>query len=557
MELGREMLGALDGLRKNIISWYPFKENSTILQIGVQSEKITNKLSEFAKRVVVISNLKETKQKVESKENIESIAGNPKDVELEEKFDYIILIGAIEYSEQMFKMTAKELISSIKRFLKNDGKLLILTDNKLGINNLCTESRYDGLKLLGRNTIEKILDEEGLVNRKFYYPLPNYIFPNVIFTDAHLPDFETIARSLIFYDENTICALDEIKRFKAILKEEPKMFGKLTNSFFIECSQEMLEENNIEFVAFSNIRKPEYRIQTIIQGENVYKTNTEESSKEHIQNIKRNIDILNQSSLKTVDSYDQNMIISKYQYDVATLDKAIIQKCEDGDIGQAIDLMLKFKEHLENNLQNVANENNVFDKYNIEYKKEDIENLHFVKYGLWDLIFKNCFYIDNNFYFYDQEWLEENLPIEFIIFRAILYFPELTKFIQNEDAYRELGITENQIKVFKSLDDILQNKIRDEVIWNVHSNVSKNSVLVEKVKNLEKDKEKILEDCKKLLIEKDGRIKVLEDGMQGAMDTIKKQETAIAGMVNSTSWKLTRPLRKIKGIIKGNNKKGE
>ena len=43
----------------------------------------------------------------------------------------------------------------------------------------------------------------------------------------------------------------------------------------------------------------------------------------------------------------------------------------------------------------------------------------FIKYGLWDLTLRNVFLINNELYVYDQEWLEENVPIEFIIFRSI------------------------------------------------------------------------------------------------------------------------------------------
>lgn len=535
MELNQNTLDALANLRNNIVSWYPFQENCTILDVTTGTSAITNELGRYAKNVVAVGSQKEL-EKIQS-----------------QKFDYITLIGTIEYSEEVFRMTPEELIKHLKKFLKEGGKFLIATDNKLGINILCTETKQSKGKLLGKKTIEDILENQGLINRKFYYPLPNYIVPNVIFTDKHLPDSETINRCLTFYDSNTICALDEVKRFKKVLEEDKQEFCKLANSFFIECATERLEENNIEFVSFSNIRKPEYRIKTIIQGENVYKYNLDESSKKHLQNVKNNIDILNKSNLKTVDSYDETRIISKYQKNALTLDRVIMRKLKAGEKAHAIDLIIKFEDELLEKLEKTDNQNNVFDKYMIDYQKEDIENLNFVKNGLWDLILKNCFYIDDQFYFYDQEWYDENVPLEFIMFRAILYFPELTKFIQSEEIYEKLGITQKQIGLFKKLDDALQSQTRDEVIWNVHANISQQSNIPEKIKRLEADKEKILHDCKELLLQKDARIKDLEKGMEEAIDTIKTKDNEISSMVNSMSWKITKPLRKIKGT----DKKGE
>ncbi len=560
MNLNQDTLKILEDLQKNIISWYPFEENSTILEIGTHCAELTDRLSDGKRDVVSIAFQKEIKEdvetKIKNKDNINIILSNTEDITLEKQFDYITLIGIIEHSEEMFKKTPENLIEYLKKFLKDDGKFLIATDNRLGINNLCTEAKENNDKLLSRIKIEEILDKQGLVNRKFYYPLPNYTLPNVIFTDAYLPDTETINRCLTFYDDNTICALDEIKRFKTILEEEPEMFMKCANSFFIECSCNKIKENDIKFVAFSNIRKPKYRIQTIIQGENVYKYNLSEISKPHLEEIKSNIDILKASDLKTVDGYDKNKIISKYQHGVLTLDRIIIQKLKDNLDSEAMKLITEFKNELISKLKKSENSKNVFDKYNIIYNKEDIENLNFVKDGLWDLNFKNCFYKNNELYFYDQEWIENDVPIEFMLYRSILYFPELTKLIENNKIYDKLGFTENQIQLFTNLDNVLQELTREPAIWDIHSQGRSSYDLSSKIEKLQQDKEKIFSDAQELLLQKDGRIRVLEDGMAEAIDTIKAKENEINAIINSTSWKITKPLRKIKGVVK-NNKKGE
>ena len=73
-----------------------------------------------------------------------------------------------------------------------------MLDNDLGIKNVSYDIDKER-KLFNRKEIEELLDRYGLTNKKFYYPLPNWKTPNVIFTDLHLPDQETISRNIQFF----------------------------------------------------------------------------------------------------------------------------------------------------------------------------------------------------------------------------------------------------------------------------------------------------------------------------------------------------------------------
>lgn len=537
MKIGQEMLSQLRKIRTNLISWYPFDENDEILEISYFDENIS---VDVCKNVTFIKELQ--------------------DIPEGAMFDYILLEGILENSREKFNIEPEKLIERIKEHLKNNGKLLIATDNKIGIYNLCSEHKEITTGYMGKKALEKMLDNQGFISRKFYYPLPNYLTPNVIFTDNHLPDLETINRNLTFYDDNTLIILNETNRFRKIIEVDENEFKNLTNSFFIECSMQQFDENNIEFVAFSNMRKPQYRIKTVIQGDKVYKENVDEEAHKHIDNIKKNIDIMKQSNINTVDSYDTNRIISDYQQNAKTYDEVILQEIRNDKIEKAIELIIKFKDKLIYCLEKTDKNQSVFDKYKIEYTENDLENLHFVKHGLWDLIFKNCFYIDNEFLFYDQEWRENNIPAEFIIYRAIKYLDGIKKHASKNELFEKIGINNSQVKIFDKLDDILQEQIRDSEMWNLHlvSETQKN--VEEKIKKLNDDKEKILNECRTLLNQKDARINNLENGMKEAIETVKNQEQKIQvqgqkiieteqtlnAITNSTSWKITEPLRKLK-----------
>lgn len=498
-------------LKRNIINWYPFKENSSILEIW------------------------------EGKEDNEDAS----------KYDYVAIIG-------LGQKKIEEVMDIACSKLKDNGKIIIAVDNKLGITDFCTEKK-EKTNSISKKNLEQTLETFGFANRKFYYPMPNYKATNVIFTDKYLPNFETINRSLPLYDDNVEIALEEKKRYQTIIEEDKELFKNFANSFLVEATKTELEDNDICFVSYSNIRKPEYRIKTIIKGNEVHKTNNGTESEQHIENIKKNIDILNSCRINTIDSYNENNIISKYQNTEFLLDNVILNKLKQGQEQEALEIISNFQKELNEKLEKSEDGQNCFDKNNIEYKKENIENLHFVKNGLWDLIFQNCFYINNEFYFYDQEWYEENIPIEFIMYRAIKYFNKLSSYIAKDEMYEKLNISKEQIDIFNKLDDKLQEKIRDREIWEILIDKDARRKLI-KLNELEQENIHL----NAVVTQYSDRIKDFEKSMNEARENlvlqdnrIKEQDKIISDMTNSKSWEITKPLRKVSQIIKGSSNKKE
>ena len=130
------------------------------------------------------------------------------------------------------------------------------------------------------------------------------------------------------------------------------------------------------------------------------------------------------------------------------------------------EILDKFIEKISIDIYHEENyEKTAFGKYNLEIQDKTIINdLHFTPKGLWDMTFKNCFYIDNDFYFFDQEWDEPNLPVEYILYRSILYTISLRRFIKIEDLLEKYNLTK-YLELFKKLDDKMQEMVRDDETW--------------------------------------------------------------------------------------------
>ena len=84
------------------------------------------------------------------------------------------------------------------------------------------------------------------------------------------------------------------------------------------------------------------------------------------------------------------------------------------------------------------------------------------------MTFKNCFYINDTFYFFDQEWNDPNVPIEFILYRSILYTISLRRYININTLFEKYNLNKYLV-LFEKLDNALQENIRDEKIWEFYS----------------------------------------------------------------------------------------
>ena len=525
-----EIMKALSSVRENIISWYPFKKNATILEVGANFGEITGALCKKAKKVVAIEESEHKAKAIEKRhsdlKNLEIITGRLDEIELKNKFDYIILFGTLENKNKNYK----DILKKAKQLLAEKGTILIAIDNQLGLKYLTkldetgvTTTNPGEKKFIKLKQLCEELKKQDYGSIKYYYPLPDYKFTNVIYTEERFISKNDISRNIVYNDEDTIFLCDENSLYRELLDTNKDIAKYFFNSYLLEVSKE--EKNDIKFVSFSNMRKPQYRVKTIMKEGKVYKYPIDKNSANHIKETKENIDIMKSAKLKTLDTYDEDKIISNFSSE-STLDEVIIKLIKQNKKDKAIELIKIFKNEIINKLEKGTEENNVFEKYNIEVDKNILENMYFIKEGLWDLNFQNCFYINNEFYFYDQEWREKNVPINFILYRAINYFGRLKKYIPDEKMYELLKITKEEIEIFEKLDNKIQEEIREKTFWKL--NKQGKSLQDFKLKVLTNNHENNL-----LIIEKSKEINKLKGELQA--------------IYNSKSWKLIQKAKRIMG----------
>jgi methylase of polypeptide subunit release factors len=252
----------LSHIRTNIVEWLPINKEQTVLEIGSGCGAITGTLSNKAKKVTCIELSKKRSlvnaYRNKEKDNIEILLGNFEDIEkgIEEKYDYITLIGVFEYGESYISSEKpyETFLKTISEHLNENGKIIIAIENKLGLKYWagCQEDhvgRYfegiedytntNGVKTFSKNELEEIIQRSGFENRKFYYPYPDYKLPTNIYSDSYLPKEGELNNNMRNFDKERMIIFDETRVYNMIIKEG--LFPVYSNSYLV-----VLEKGGID-----------------------------------------------------------------------------------------------------------------------------------------------------------------------------------------------------------------------------------------------------------------------------------------------------------------------
>ena len=271
----------LSELRENILNWYPFKKNATVLEVGAGCGAITGMLCRMVAKVVSVdisakrANINYIRNS--QYENLEIVVGNINEIQLTESFDYIILNGVLEYAGMFTDGDSpyKTFLKRLQSYLKPEGTFFIAIENKLGIKYFAgapedhMNEYFTGLngyknsevKTFSHKELEKLLLDCGMQKIKFYYPYPDYKFPEEIFTLESIKQYGK--RRMFYLQENNFQLFDTQEVCEAFIKED--MMEKFANSFLVEASYYINDfVNDVLYVKINQDRKEDYRICTSI-----------------------------------------------------------------------------------------------------------------------------------------------------------------------------------------------------------------------------------------------------------------------------------------------------
>lgn len=499
----------LTQVRKNILNWYEFATDSDVLEIGCGFGAITGLLCDRCRHVTAVELSQRramgTLLRCREKDNLEIIVGNLNDIEFEHKYDYITLIGVLEYQGRFTdsENPYMDFLKKIKSLLKPDGKLLIAIENQYGLKYWCGagedhtgvpfdgmnqyEFTNQGIRTFSKAALENLVKESGFSNTYFYYPMPDYKLPSVIYSEKYLPKDENM-QNVEFYDtaDGVTLVADEKKIYRDIIANGA--FEFFSNSFLVECSDSDAV-GEVLFASLCNDRREEYQIGTrILKYKEVEKFPLTDKGLKHISQTCQNEAMLNQNGLHTLGSRLADGRLAVPYMEAVSLESMFVEACRRRDEETAVALIEKLYADIIKSSEFVPEEKNILYKLipNLEVVKDKYGPV--LRYGFLDMTFRNAFVVDDELYWYDQEWMLENIPADYIIFRSLgtVYFSykDINEKIPMEYLIRKCGL-ESTWEHFVQLEGLFSMSIREQLFMKESSAFQKRDIM-QCVRNIKK-----------------------------------------------------------------------
>ena len=432
----------LSPLRNLLLEWLPIEKTDSVLEIGCGLGALTGTLLSKGAKVEAVE-ISPRRAEIcawrnRHSKNLTLHIGNVNDMVFDKKFDFVILVGVLEYAARFThtKKPYEDFLSKCKSFLKPDGALVIAIENRLGLEYLSgktddhTGKFFDGItdypvsngtKTFSRLELKNMLSACGLVEQKFFYPYPDYKFPRFLHSDDMLPTAEEITNFPdVFYDMDRIQLFPLKRAFPTIVNAG--LYQDLANSFLIVARQTHESQRKYPLKVFANncIRKSRYQIRTEFHrastpgGLIVKKIARNPLAREHLQTMVENCRIL--SEIYGAEHVAQMKLVSddtaEAEYIAGiTFEDYLCNALEVEGVDAFVKgLMFYFKHILRGSEDNrkFSAAPIVFNSPNRKYE--------------YDLIFQNIKISNNNFVIIDYECMLPTLPKRFIAHIAFEYF---------------------------------------------------------------------------------------------------------------------------------------
>lgn len=248
----------LSNTRHNLLRPISIGPKHRVLELGCGCGAMTRYLGETGATVVAVEGSARRAQIAASRcrdlTNVFVFCENLNDFEHEEKFDYVTLIGVLEYAPQYVggEDPVLAVLGKARSFLKEDGRLILAIENQLGLKYFsgCNEDhtgvpffginglyQSGGPVTFGRHVLGEKLRKAGFPNLQFFYPFPDYKLPGLILSESALASERLNIADLLLsnsgrdYPESYQRTFAEDLAWHAVIGN--RLLGELANSLLV------------------------------------------------------------------------------------------------------------------------------------------------------------------------------------------------------------------------------------------------------------------------------------------------------------------------------------
>lgn len=497
----------LSPVRENILSWYPFRDGACVLEIGAGPGAITGLLCRRCARVtsVELSHRRASinYERHKDYENLTIMVGNLNEMQFPSRFDYVILNGVFEYAGSFTEGEDPygTFLERCSGYLKEDGILLVAIENRLGLKYFAgapedhTDNYMEGLQDYPRNSSvhtfskhewEEMCGSHGLSIHRFYYPYPDYKFPNEIFTSQSLKA-DGFGRNAWNFNARRLELFSEQAMGETLCREG--VMETFMNSFLIEAGKKDIPQQNksrILYAKMSADRAESFRIQTVIRcredgTRTVVKSPLTKEASKHLRNMHEREQLAGQAGNRAGASSADNGAAGNGATGNGAAGNGtggssagpkLLQGTllEDGSLEYPFLTGKSLEEMVESDADSIRGAvsklqgliladgtcvgdyseefTKLFGTARLEEGKREMVNPANI-----DLIFDNIFPCEDGDYVIDAEWTANTpVPVSFLLWRAVneLYSgrKELEKVLPQAELLKEYGISASDRQIF-------------------------------------------------------------------------------------------------------------
>ena len=486
----------IEKIRNDYLGWFGIGRNKTLLEI-YETEKLL--ISDYDSiRITDLALVTET-------------------------YDYILLSNCMRLLSGFFESdSCDRFLEGIKKHLKNEGHVLFVVQNRIGLKYLAgfpdktkefsfleSSMKIKKQNLFSKNELERLIKQHFL-NSRFFYFYPDYRNVKEVFNDNTINsiNYSSINNPI---DNNIVTLFDEKNVNEVLMKNE--VSDIFANAFFVDASNGKIE-NSGDYYKISDNRSAAYSIITEINlnDNRVYKYSCNQEGKSHLNQIAVNS---RKSILKTLEyTYSENEErVSAELLKGKTLKDVLDQYIEEMDFDSFQEKIFDFKKWISvKTYKHTYVENEEYERvFGTNYIKKQIDYTDGINI---DILFDNVF-VNDGWIIIDPEWIFDfPIPIDFVLFRSLnnFYFSsDIKRYYSLGEYLNHFGLSDEEISVFKKMDNhFIYNYIGTKKIDYKANNIV--------------DLQRIYQD---------------------SLDAYRLHE-----IEKSTSWRITKPIRILKDLIK-------
>lgn len=554
-------------VRRNLLNWYSFRRDSSVLEIGAGMGSLTGLLCDRCAEVTALEMNEDRAAVIQARygkrNNLEIIVDDVNHVTLSKKFDYVIFVGVLEYAA-LFCDAADpftEFLRTASSFLNDDGRLLFAIENQYGLKYWCgaaeehLQQPFVGIagyeahrtaRTFSRAALERLLCNTGLVHQRFYAALPDYKFPTMLFTDEWKLSGSDLSNIAYTYGKNSLLVADERKLYMELAENGVVSF--FANSFFVEAAAVPLEETHPVLVTARGENLPEYRIITTLTSDKMIKKQAAcPQAETHLRQIDENEKALEKRGIPILKMQLQDKALIRHLSDLPRADTVFRDCLRQGNLDGVRAMVEALRSALLKSSELIDSTKNALIREGIAAENDDFGPI--LQNGYLDMTFYNAFLDRNSLIFFDQEWCVPGLPVEFILYYAVkcVYARGAEEsFFSQERVLESFGFNLAHQASYDLLESAIWGKLftRQGDFYGAggyctqYHNTNKLSSVTDQFTTLSQEKEKLLSDlqCKNGYIERllqserdlSAVVKQKDDAITQNLATIAEKEQIIA-----------------------------